>query len=872
MSLTMSRPIAATITSLSLTVYDAAASCDGSLARNGSPLPDLSGIPLELGIPKSIAVSPGRRTFYVLALEGSRPVARGCTTVDLGPGERTSVAISVEEIPPDEADAGVPPPNDDCEGAVALPEGNPLLGQSLAHATDDVAPACGVTGEGDVVFSFTIPDGPNARARVTVSNADGFDPVLVAHQGGCPGVALDCAQASTGAAETLDLPNLVPGTYYVWVEAAAGQAGAGTFDILYERLPPVPPPGNDQCGGATTLAEATPVTGSTLGAAEDYAPSCLVADDRDAVHTIDLGATARAVLVTIAPTGGGWSPAAALYPHAMCGIVDDELACVPYADGQGLTRLNRPNLGAGMYDVVIDGTAGARGDYEIRYETRPADTSFGYWMIETTGTYTPLVDFVDTGFDTTGTVNSESDEGNRVIPLPFAFPFFGNTYTEVYAHANMFLSFTPPPTGSEGYVNDCPLDDTAPMDAIALFWDDGIATPGAKLLYKVEGQAPNRRVVVEYRDWDVLHQQGLNVYRLAIKSNQQVILYENGDIELRYGPRQPPNQDRGCGTQHLGCSASIGIEGRVGGIVQHKSHLRRHGDLLRLPAVTMRQKPSSALLVTFMTLGSLWFVLQAEPLAHAQTGNAPLDAAIALYQDLEYEKAVIALSAAVSQPGLSRQELTEGYKYLALSYVALGRDAEAKEAFRKLLEANASYRLPRTESPRALDLFDEVARSMPDLSPVELSQTASPVSPRKGMPVTVAIAIVDGRGRTDRIVVYYRTRGQKTFSMTRGLRGGAGRFNATIPGTFVNPPSLEYYVVALDRAGRVLAAEGTAASPLQLAVSAGLEEKPIYAKWWFWGGVGAVVAAGVAAGVALSNDGGGPTGGDAIVDVTVTAP
>src|SRR6185295_17703057 len=121
--------------------------------------------------------------------------------------------------------------------------------------------------------------------------------------------------------------------------------------------------------------------------------------------------------------------------------------------------------------------------------------------------------------------------------------------------------------GPESYDNDCPLDSTAPSNAIAPFWDDGYADTGAVMQYKTEGTAPFRKFSVEWQNWDMWHCQtgGMNCFELNTSVTQTAILYENGDIEFRYGPRTAPADPRGCNTQHTGCSATIGIEGNVSG-------------------------------------------------------------------------------------------------------------------------------------------------------------------------------------------------------------------------------------------------------------------------------------------------------------------
>ena len=46
--------------------------------------------------------------------------------------------------------------------------------------------------------------------------------------------------------------------------------------------------------------------------------------------------------------------------------------------------------------------------------------------------------------------------------------------------------------------------------------------------------------------------------------NHQAILYENGDIEFHYGPRNAPSSQNGCATPHLGCSATVGLRNSDG--------------------------------------------------------------------------------------------------------------------------------------------------------------------------------------------------------------------------------------------------------------------------------------------------------------------
>ena len=127
------------------------------------------------------------------------------------------------------------------------------MGEDTTNGLDGASSTCGGSGGIDLVYEFTIPSGPNQRARITVDNASEFDPVIYAWSDCDPGTEIDCAQSSTGPSDVLDMPNLAPGTYAVWVDAMS--SGAGTFDILLELLAAVPAPPHDTCSSPDPLLE-----------------------------------------------------------------------------------------------------------------------------------------------------------------------------------------------------------------------------------------------------------------------------------------------------------------------------------------------------------------------------------------------------------------------------------------------------------------------------------------------------------------------------------------------------------------------------------------------------------------------------------------
>ena len=269
---------------------------------------------------------------------------------------------------------------------------------------------------------------------------------------------------------------------------------------------------------------------------------------------------------------------------------------------------------------------------------------------------------------------------------------------------------------------------------------------------------------------------------------------------------------------------------------------------------------------------ALWALL-ALPALRAYADSAQLTAAVALYDDLEYEKAIVALDAALAQPGLAPADVASAQRYRLLSFVALGREADARAAARALLAVDRDYQLPRTESQRALDILSEERASLPAVvapaaNPVTLTQSASPAAPKRGTPVVIRATVSDPDARSQRVVVRHRIRGEQGYSTMRARRLGPGSFEAVVPGAFVRAPALQYYVVAEDATGVALASEGSAAEPLEVTLARGKKGGSVLGKWWFWAAVGGLAIAGTGA-VLLAGDDGGGGSKDAIVTVTV---
>jgi hypothetical protein len=153
------------------------------------------------------------------------------------------------------------------------------------------------------------------------------------------------------------------------------------------------------------------------------------------------------------------------------------------------------------------------------------------WIDATSGT--------DTGL--TG-----DDRFTGPIDIGFAFKFYENAYTQLYASTNGLVTFG---QGAYQYSNQRIPNPAPPNNFIAPFWDDLCVNYGGyntgKVHYTQGGTAPNRYFVVEWYQVSRLGSSNLLTF--------EVVLYENGDIMLQYLSLSGELQ-----------SATVGIEDDVG--------------------------------------------------------------------------------------------------------------------------------------------------------------------------------------------------------------------------------------------------------------------------------------------------------------------
>ncbi len=148
-----------------------------------------------------------------------------------------------------------PPANDNCAGAVSLVVNTGLTcavqtAGTLESATDSGVPVTPCTGgvDDDVWYSFVAG---STQQIITLSSVTPTTAMRMQLFGGACGAL---THVSCGTVDSYTTPNtlVVGNTYYVRVYSNVATAQTTTFNICV-TTPPVGPPANDNCAGATAL-------------------------------------------------------------------------------------------------------------------------------------------------------------------------------------------------------------------------------------------------------------------------------------------------------------------------------------------------------------------------------------------------------------------------------------------------------------------------------------------------------------------------------------------------------------------------------------------------------------------------------------------
>ncbi len=173
---------------------------------------------------------------------------------------------------------------------------------------------------------------------------------------------------------------------------------------------------------------------------------------------------------------------------------------------------------------------------------------YGYDWYDSDSTGGPSYDWIEPT-DARLALNVGDDTIVSLPPLPFPFPYYDSTFSEVNVSTNGFLSFI---NGQPSFPNNSVIPSSQiPNCALYPYWDDLVLPPdqSGKIYYQTIGTTPNRIFVIT---WSNVARKNTDFSK---RLNFQVILYENGDIIFQY-------KDVLCGAQwaNYGKDVTIGIE------------------------------------------------------------------------------------------------------------------------------------------------------------------------------------------------------------------------------------------------------------------------------------------------------------------------
>jgi hypothetical protein len=147
----------------------------------------------------------------------------------------------------------------------------------------------------------------------------------------------------------------------------------------------------------------------------------------------------------------------------------------------------------------------------------------------------------------TGTALNVGDDTVSTVSIPFPVHFNNDAtgFSTIYVGSNGTISFTN--ANNPGYANKALPVTTNPTLA-AVYWDDLIPVSGGDVFVATTGTAPNRKVVIEWRNLKHYNATGTAIF--------QAVLYENSP-DIRYNYK---DTIFGAAAQDSGASATVGVQ------------------------------------------------------------------------------------------------------------------------------------------------------------------------------------------------------------------------------------------------------------------------------------------------------------------------
>ncbi len=273
----------------------------------------------------------------------------------------------------------LPVPGQTCASAAAITpaEGSPSIfsvDTAAASATNDYTGTCYSSGTGsgvgrEFVYALTLTQ-PQDVTFAAVGQGS-VDPVIYVRSSPCQsGTQLECRDVA-GQSEVINLFNLQPGEYFLFVEQ--WNTTRGIIDVTVTVNPPTLPPTNDTCATAQPLAlvpgTPTTVNTNTALAGDDTAGTCVsTTNSREVVYTFTT--TTAQDLHFVATGATGVNPVLYLRSGACEG--GTQVACLNGTGSGGTETLNLLNQPAGTYYLFVETAGTAAGAVELTANLLPA--------------------------------------------------------------------------------------------------------------------------------------------------------------------------------------------------------------------------------------------------------------------------------------------------------------------------------------------------------------------------------------------------------------------------------------------------------------------------------------------------------------------
>ncbi len=220
-------------------------------------------------------------------------------------------------------------------------------------------------------------------------------------------------------------------------------------------------------------------------------------------------------------------------------------------DASGLYSF--PSVPIGAYDVRAEAghcnipqnqTLVVDGDETLDFTLPQRSDSFGYLCRDMAASY------IEAG----NVLPLTGDDASLPVALPFPFKFYGVSYNTAFVCTNGYLNFL----AANCVITNVSIPATAtPNSAIYPYWDDLFVDASASVRSELQGIAPYRSFIIEWRNVRYFNDTTRRV-------DFEVILNEDGSLLTQYRNIDQDGREQGN-------SATVGIEDHTGTIALRRS-------------------------------------------------------------------------------------------------------------------------------------------------------------------------------------------------------------------------------------------------------------------------------------------------------------